>query len=75
MEGAIDYRPPNGELIAEVRERVWRGLTDLRRLYPGNKILLITHAGVMLSLNLNPNNPNNLIVSRKEDGNYFIRNM
>lgn len=75
MERAIDYHPPNGELIAEVRERVWRGLTDLRRLYPGNKILLITHAGVMLSLNLNPNNPNNLIVSRKEDGNYFISNM
>ncbi|MEM4197064.1 MAG: histidine phosphatase family protein [Candidatus Anstonellaceae archaeon] len=75
MEGAIDYRPPNGELIAEVRERVWQGLKDLRRLYPGTKILLVTHAGAMLSLNLNPNHPNNLIVSRKEDGNYFIRNI
>jgi phosphoserine phosphatase len=41
------YRPPGGETMAEVRERIDRYLRRLVGEHPGKTLLLVTHSGVV----------------------------
>ena len=41
------YRPPGGETMAEVRERVDRYLRRLVSDHPGQTLLLVTHSGIV----------------------------
>jgi len=36
-------RPPNGETVAEVAQRVYAALDDIARVYPGKKVLIASH--------------------------------
>lgn len=46
------FAPQGAESIAEVKNRATEGIKKIKTLYSGKKILCITHAGVLLSLNL-----------------------
>lgn len=41
------FTPPNGEPLAEVNQRVASFLTDCISAYAGQKILLVTHGGII----------------------------
>lgn len=41
--GSMDYAPPGGESIAEVRTRVERGLSRLLAGHPGETVLVVSH--------------------------------
>lgn len=47
----LDWRPPGGESIRELYQRVIKGFNNMVRLHtPGENILVITHGGVLLCL-------------------------
>ncbi len=43
----VHQRPAGAEPLADFRARVIAGLTDLTRTYTGQRVLVVTHAGVM----------------------------
>lgn len=46
-EDPIRHRPPNGESIEDVFNRVRRDLAQVLKEHSGRKIILVTHAGVI----------------------------
>ncbi|MBW2972917.1 histidine phosphatase family protein [Candidatus Woesearchaeota archaeon] len=47
----LDWRPPNGESVRELYQRVIKGFNKMIRQHkPGENILVITHGGVLLCL-------------------------
>ncbi len=49
-EAGWGFRPPDGENRNEVRERGRQALMDASRRWPGQKILVVTHAGMIKCL-------------------------
>lgn len=43
----VNHSPPNGESLEAMWERVQAGLQDLGEAYPGKRVLLVTHGGVI----------------------------
>lgn len=66
------FKAEGGESLDEVEERIQTGLVDIRRIYPGKNVLVVSHAGVMLSLGENPNQVANMTVTRNEQGQYIL---
>lgn len=48
------FLPDGAESVSEVKKRATRAIRKLHSLYAGKKVLCITHAGVLKSLNLQP---------------------
>jgi broad specificity phosphatase PhoE len=48
--GDPDVRPGGGESRREIRERVRSAAAELREMYPGRRIALVTHLGVIRAL-------------------------
>ena len=47
----LDWRPPNGESIRELYQRVIKGFDKMIKLHkPGENILVVSHGGVLLCL-------------------------
>lgn len=67
------FKPPGGESLAEVSERVKAGLSKLQELYPGKNILLITHAGVLQTQGLDFGEVSQMTISQDESGNSVIQ--
>lgn len=44
------WAPPQGETMAQVRDRVRHYLLGLARRYPGRTILLVTHSGIVRAI-------------------------
>lgn len=61
------FSPQGAESIAEVKDRATEGIKKIKKLYSGKKILCITHAGVLLSLNLRPGDKIKLNALAPED--------
>lgn len=49
-----DFKITGGESLVEVKRRVMPALIEVSSEHPGAKIFMISHAGVLLSLGLNP---------------------
>lgn len=45
-----DYRPPEGETLREVADRVGPAVEDLANLHRGEEIVVVSHGGVMAAL-------------------------
>ena len=47
---AENLRPPGGETVGEVSQRVYAALDDLAQLYPNQKVLVVSHGIVMATV-------------------------
>lgn len=45
-----DFTPYNGDSFERVKERLYSFVADMKEKYPGKKILVVTHAGVIRCL-------------------------
>jgi probable phosphoglycerate mutase len=43
----LDYAPPGGESTAQLRDRAYATLTDLAARHPGERIVVVTHGGII----------------------------
>ena len=46
----VHARPPGGESVAEVAERVWAATEDIARHYPDGPVLIVSHALALATL-------------------------
>lgn len=47
LDGGPDYQPPDGESFREFSERCFHAVECLAQKYPGKKIVVVTHGGVL----------------------------
>lgn len=73
MEGQdTKFRPSGGETAEEVEARANESFADLRRIYPGRKVMVVGHAAALSSLGLRPDTASHVWVDRTPDGEYKL---